>query len=139
MTFKKFQSVLRMYTCWETILDRQMDFASVVGSYSKEFTCNAGDSVWVPGSGRSSGEGNGNPLQYSCLEKSLDGFCMFLDLACFCTACRCSKLTFQGYLSDKESLKMEMVSPSRAMRRHACSPVQAILCICQCGMGGMKG
>ena len=30
MTFKKFQPMLRMYTCWETILDRQMDFASLV-------------------------------------------------------------------------------------------------------------
>ena len=29
-----------------------------------------GDSVSIPGSGQSSGEGNGNPLQYSCLENS---------------------------------------------------------------------
>ena len=29
MTFKEFQSVLRMYACWETILDRQMDSASL--------------------------------------------------------------------------------------------------------------
>ena len=28
---------------------------------------NAGDAGWIPGSGRSPGEGNGNPLQYSCL------------------------------------------------------------------------
>ena len=28
--------------------------------------------TWVPGSGRSAGEGNGNPLQYSCLENSMD-------------------------------------------------------------------
>ena len=37
----------------------------------KEFTCNAGaagNAVSIPGSGRSPGEGNGNPLQYSCLE-----------------------------------------------------------------------
>ena len=33
---------------------------------------NAGDSSWIPGSGRSPGEGNGNPLQYSCLENSKD-------------------------------------------------------------------
>ena len=31
---------------------------------------NAGDPGWIPGSGRSPGEGNGNPLQYSCLENS---------------------------------------------------------------------
>ena len=35
----------------------------------KASTCNAGDPGLIPGSGKSSGEGNGNPLQYSCLEK----------------------------------------------------------------------
>ena len=34
-------------------------------SIGKESTCNAGDSSLIPGSGRSAGEGNGNPLQYS--------------------------------------------------------------------------
>ena len=38
------------------------------GSVGKEFACNAGDLILIPGSGRSSGEGNGNPLQYYCLE-----------------------------------------------------------------------
>ena len=41
----------------------------------KEFTCNAGDTEdagSIPGLGRSSGEGNGNPLQYSCLENLID-------------------------------------------------------------------
>ena len=33
----------------------------------------AGDPGSIPGSGRSPGEGNGNPLQYSCLENSMDG------------------------------------------------------------------
>ena len=33
---------------------------------------NAGDSGSIPGSGRFSGGGNGNPLQYSCLEKPAD-------------------------------------------------------------------
>ena len=35
--------------------------------------CNAGDPGPMPGSGRSPGEGNGNPLQYFCLENSMDG------------------------------------------------------------------
>ena len=39
-------------------------------SESKASACNAGDQGSIPGSGRSPGEGNGNPLQYSCLEKS---------------------------------------------------------------------
>ena len=38
----------------------------------KEFTCNAGDWGSIPGSGRSFGEGNGNPLQYSCLGNRMD-------------------------------------------------------------------
>ena len=42
------------------------------GSEGKESTCNAGDSGSIPGLGRSAGEGNGNPFQYSCLENSMD-------------------------------------------------------------------
>jgi len=38
----------------------------------KESTCNAGDIGLIPGSGRSHGEGNGNPFQYSCLENPMD-------------------------------------------------------------------
>ena len=41
------------------------------GSVSKEFACNMGDPVSIPGSGRSLGEENGNPLQYSCLENPM--------------------------------------------------------------------
>ena len=42
------------------------------GSDGKESANNAGDVGSVPGSGRSPGEGNGNVLQYSCLENPLD-------------------------------------------------------------------
>ena len=38
----------------------------------KKSACNAGDLGLIPGSGRSPGEGNGIPLQYSCLENSMD-------------------------------------------------------------------
>ena len=43
------------------------------GSNEKASAYNAGDWDSIPGSGRSPGEGNGNPLQYSCLENPLDG------------------------------------------------------------------
>ena len=43
-----------------------------IGSDGKVFAYNAGDQSLIPGSGRSSGEGNGNPLQYSCLENPMD-------------------------------------------------------------------
>ena len=42
------------------------------GSDSKESACNAGDVSSIPGLGRSPGEGNGYPFQYSCLENSMD-------------------------------------------------------------------
>jgi len=42
------------------------------GSDGKVSACNARDLGLIPGSGRSPGEGNGNPLQYSCLENSMD-------------------------------------------------------------------
>ena len=38
----------------------------------KESACQAGDIALIPGSRRYPGEGNGNPLQYSCLENSMD-------------------------------------------------------------------
>ena len=43
------------------------------GSDSKASAHNSGDPGSIPGLGRSPGEGNGNPLQYSCLENSMDG------------------------------------------------------------------
>ena len=46
----------------------QMDYSFPGGSKGRESACNAGD----PKSGRFPGEGNGNPLQYSCLETSMD-------------------------------------------------------------------
>ena len=45
---------------------------STGGSDGKESSCNAGDPGLIPGSGRSSREGHGSPLQYSYLENSMD-------------------------------------------------------------------
>ena len=42
-------------------------------SYGKASACNAGDLGPIPGSGIFPGEGNSNPLQYSCLENPMDG------------------------------------------------------------------
>ena len=41
-------------------------------SNGRESSCSAGDLGSIPGSGRSPGEGNGNPLQYPCLENPMD-------------------------------------------------------------------
>ena len=42
------------------------------GSVVKNLPANVGDVGSIPGSGRSPGEGNGNPLQYSCLRNPMD-------------------------------------------------------------------
>ena len=42
------------------------------GSNGKESACNAGDLGSIPGLGKYPGKGNGNPLQYSCLDNSMD-------------------------------------------------------------------
>ena len=41
-------------------------------SVGKESACSAGDPGLIPGLGKSPGEGNGNPLQYSCQENAMD-------------------------------------------------------------------
>ena len=50
-----------------------INWGSPAGSDGKASACNVGDLGLSPELGRSSGEGNGNPLQYSCLENSMDG------------------------------------------------------------------
>ena len=55
------------------------------GADSKESACNAGDPDLTPRLGRSRGEGNGNPLQYFCLENSM------YRVACWATAHRVTK------------------------------------------------
>ena len=56
-----------MLTLWKESYDQ-----SRYGSEVKASACNTGDLGLIPGSGRSPGEGNGNPLQYSCLENPMD-------------------------------------------------------------------
>ena len=53
-------------------------------SNGKESACNAGDLGLTPGSGRSFGEGNGNSLQYSCLENSMDQSVQFSSVTQSC-------------------------------------------------------
>ena len=60
----------RLCDCKMTLLLKFLHFPH--SSVSKESVCNAGDPGSIPGSGRSPGERNGNPLQYSCLENPTD-------------------------------------------------------------------
>ena len=56
--------------CVETVL---LELVHGIGSEVKASAWNVGDPASIPGSGRSPGEVNGNPLQYSCLENPMEG------------------------------------------------------------------
>ena len=64
-----FNSDLAIILCVE--LKDQSGFPG--GSGGKVSACNAGNPGLIPGSGKAPGEGNGNPLQYSCLENPMEG------------------------------------------------------------------
>ena len=56
-----------------TCIDIDIDIEGFPGgSVVKNLPTNSGDTSFIPGLGRSFGKGNGNPLQYSCLDKSMD-------------------------------------------------------------------
>ena len=59
---------------WTIELSQTMEFLGAFpdDSVVKNLPAHAGDSGSIPGSGRSPGVGNGNPLQYSCLKNSMD-------------------------------------------------------------------
>ena len=57
---------------WKTNVAGELMAYFPGGSEGKASACNAGDPGSIPGLGRSPGEGNGNPLQYSCLENPMD-------------------------------------------------------------------
>ena len=64
------------FTCWPAtipLLPSNSDLINLGGSEVKASARNEGDLGSIPGLGRSPGEGNGNPLQYSCLENPMEG------------------------------------------------------------------
>ena len=62
-----------MTTSQHTFIQTQITYKSFPGSSDgKESACNSSDPDSIPEWGQSPGEGNGNPLQYSCLENSMD-------------------------------------------------------------------
>ena len=67
-----------------TILSHKRGFPG--GSDDKESACSVGDPGLIPGLGRSPGEGNGNALQYSCLENPMDGGTRLSDFTFFLTS-----------------------------------------------------
>ena len=71
------ESTLRMrwpkYWSFSFSIIPSKEWTSLVTQMGKVSVCNAGDPGLIPGLGRSPGEGNGSPLQYSCLENPMDG------------------------------------------------------------------
>ena len=63
----RLETKLDLFLCYHMLL-----WCFPGGSDSKESACNVGDLDLLPGSGRSPGERNGYPLQYSCLENLID-------------------------------------------------------------------
>ena len=63
-----FLNIIFHYDLSQEIGCSSLSYGSPGGSNSKESACNAGDPDSIPGSGRSPGKGNGNLLQYYCLE-----------------------------------------------------------------------
>ena len=62
-----------VYLFPQDIMEKSKGISCLTHSSSdKESACSVGDLGSIPGLGRSPGEGNGSPLQYSCLENSMD-------------------------------------------------------------------
>ena len=74
------------------------------GPDGKESTCNAGDLYSIPGLGRSPGEGNGYPLQYSCLGNSMDRG------TCWATVLGVTKNWTQLSNGAQEELRLQRIS-----------------------------
>ena len=62
-----------MCWCWCLVIQSCPVFCDPLAQMIKASKCNVGDLHSIPRSERSPREGNGNPLQYSCLENSMDG------------------------------------------------------------------
>ena len=64
--------VASLFLCYFLVTKTGFELLCCLGSDGKESARNAGDTDLIPGWGRYPGEGNGNPLQYSCLGNPMD-------------------------------------------------------------------
>ena len=71
---QRWKRVLKEFSAsWHNYRELSIQQGFLGGSEVKASACNAGDLGSIPGLGRSPGERNGNPLQYSCLANPMDG------------------------------------------------------------------
>ena len=102
------------------------------GSEVKVYACNAGDLGSIPGSGRSPGKGNGNPLQYSCLENLMDGGAWWAIVHGVAKSqTRLSDFTSLHFTSEKSSV---IALPSKGGH----SGLMPSECVSQLGEGSKK-
>ena len=80
------------------------------GAEVKASACNVGDLGSIPGSGRSPEEGNGNPLQYSCLENPMDGGAWW---ATYSPRVANSRTQLSDFISAKKVEEGEQEGPER--------------------------
>jgi len=74
----------------------------------KESACNAGDPGLIPGWGRSPGEGNGYPLQYSCLENPMDRG------ACQATVYGFTRVRYDSVTKQQQQQSISTVPPNKS-------------------------
>ena len=87
------------------------------GSDSKESACNAGELGLIPGSGRSSGEGNGNPLHCSCLDNPREGGAWWAAVYGVAQSrTRLKRLSSSSSIETKAPLVAQMVKNLPAMQ-----------------------
>ena len=113
------------------------EWASQVALVVKNLPANAGEATdvgWIPGSGRSPGEENDNPLQYSCQENSMDRGIWWATVhrvtksrtqTCYAIYCLLNIYQYIIYLIDKQKLHRQPCdSPARCERS---SPQQIVI------------
>ena len=72
MSLSKLQKIVKDREAWRAVVHGVTKSLTRLNGGSDEFACNATDVGSIPGSGRSPGEGNGNPLQHSFQKNSMD-------------------------------------------------------------------
>ena len=104
--------------------------ASFGGSVVKNPPANAGDMGSIPRSGRSPGEGNDNPLQYSCLENSIDRGTWWAHIHKDAVDCE-DKFSIQIHILNPEKLVQSYYSFLRENKRNI-GNILLLVCVCVC-------